>query len=91
MQQQGKPEGEGEEEESDLEQAWNLLDIARVIFEGDKESPSILALSDVYSALGELSMEREDWETCVQDLQKSIEVRPYAVENQLQCCFSRST
>jgi len=48
--------GEAEEDESDLDLAWKMLDLARVISE--KHSRETMDMVDVLSALAEVSLER---------------------------------
>jgi nuclear autoantigenic sperm protein len=63
---------EEEFEENDMELAWRNLETARLIyskFDGHEKE-----IADVYAALAELSMEREDFETSVEDFKSAIEV-----------------
>lgn len=51
-----------EEEESgpaedDFETAWNILDVARIIFEKGEEKKDQLNLADVHLCLGDISLE----------------------------------
>lgn len=63
---------EADGEESDLEFAWKMLDIARVIIEKNPEER--MEIVNVYSALGEVSMEREDFETSFNDYLKALSI-----------------
>ena len=63
-------EDEDEDEENDMELAWRNLETARLIY--SRASGHEQALADVYSALAELSMEREDMETSIADFRSAI-------------------
>lgn len=43
--------------DDDFETAWDILDIARVIFEKGKDKNTQLKLADVYLCLGDISLE----------------------------------
>ena len=64
-------EGEAEDEEdSDLDLAWKMLDIARVILE--KQPCDTIEKVNVISALGDVSLEREDFETSLSDYLRAL-------------------
>lgn len=71
-------EVEGEEDESDLDLAWKMLDIARVIAE--KCPDDTLEKVNIYSALAEVSMEREDIEMSLNDYKKALAILERIVE-----------
>ncbi|GBG78167.1 hypothetical protein CBR_g26200 [Chara braunii] len=62
--------GAEEEEEDDLELAWKLLDSARVIHE--RQPGHTVEEADVLTALGDVSLEREDFVTGLEDFQKAL-------------------
>ncbi|KAJ4747381.1 Nuclear autoantigenic sperm protein [Rhynchospora pubera] len=68
----------GEEEESDLDLAWKMLDIARVIAEQSPEDT--LEKVNIFSALAEVSMEREDLEMSLNDYNKALSMLERIVE-----------
>ncbi|KAI0501559.1 hypothetical protein KFK09_016504 [Dendrobium nobile] len=70
--------GEADEDDSDLDLAWKMLDIARAIFE--KKPEHSIEKANVFSALGEVSMEREDIETSLNDYRKAISIMEHLVE-----------
>eukprot|EP00216_Chloropicon_sp_CCMP2111_P003845 CAMPEP_0198236898 /NCGR_PEP_ID=MMETSP1446-20131203/2798_1 /TAXON_ID=1461542 ORGANISM="Unidentified sp, Strain CCMP2111" /NCGR_SAMPLE_ID=MMETSP1446 /ASSEMBLY_ACC=CAM_ASM_001112 /LENGTH=351 /DNA_ID=CAMNT_0043918875 /DNA_START=1 /DNA_END=1052 /DNA_ORIENTATION=+ len=61
-----------EDEENDMELAWRNLETARLIY--SKHPGKEKELADVYAALAELSMEREDFETSIADFKSALEV-----------------
>ncbi|CAM6100155.1 unnamed protein product [Calypogeia fissa] len=82
----GKNEGEGivaddetgEDEESDLELAWKVLDIARVIYA--KGAERTLAEIDVIIALADVSLERELFPLCFDDYATALSALENLVE-----------
>ncbi|KAK3223488.1 hypothetical protein Dsin_010513 [Dipteronia sinensis] len=69
---------EADEDESDLDLAWKMLDVARAIAE--KHSGDTMEKVDILSALGEVSLEREDIETSLSDYQKALSILEGLVE-----------
>lgn len=69
---------EAEEDESDLDLAWKMLDLARAISE--KHSGETMDMVDILSALAEVSLEREDIETSLSDYQKALTILENLVE-----------
>jgi nuclear autoantigenic sperm protein len=63
-------EGE-DEEDSDLDLAWKMLESARVIL--DKQEDTIEKV-DVISALGDVSLEREDFQTSLSDYLRALSI-----------------
>ena len=59
-------------EENDMELAWRNLETARLIY--GKLDGYEKEIADVYAALAELSMEREDFETSISDFKSAISV-----------------
>ncbi|XP_050388226.1 uncharacterized protein LOC126805423 [Argentina anserina] len=57
---------EGDEDESDLDLAWKMLDVARAIIE-KQNSGDTMEKVEVLSALAEVALEREDFETSLSD------------------------
>lgn len=70
--------GEADEDDSDLDLAWKMLDIARAIFEKNPENS--IEKVNVFSALGEVSMEREDVETSLNDYSNALAILEHLVE-----------
>ncbi|CAL5373058.1 unnamed protein product [Camellia sinensis] len=69
---------EGDEDESDLDLAWKMLDVARAIVE--KHSGDTMEKVDILSALGEVALEREDVETSLSDYLKALAILERLVE-----------
>ncbi|CAN6202895.1 unnamed protein product [Urochloa humidicola] len=68
----------GDEEDSDLDLAWKLLDIARAIVE--KSPDNTLEKVKIYSALGEVALEREDIDNSLSDYMKALAMLEQLVE-----------
>ncbi|KAL3583647.1 hypothetical protein D5086_014708 [Populus alba] len=69
---------DADEEESDLDLAWKMLDVARAIAE--KHPGDTMDKVDILSALAEVALEREDIETSLSDYQKSLSILERLVE-----------
>ncbi|XP_021725459.1 histone-binding protein N1/N2-like [Chenopodium quinoa] len=69
---------DAEEDESDLDLAWKMLDLARAISE--KQSKETMDMVDILSALAEVSLESEDIETSLSDYQKALAILESLVE-----------
>ncbi|EEF40066.1 protein HGV2 [Ricinus communis] len=69
---------EADEDESDLDLAWKMLDVARAIAE--KHSGDTMDKVDVLSALAEVALEREDIETSLSDYEKALLILERLVE-----------
>ncbi|XP_073124943.1 NASP-related protein sim3 isoform X2 [Henckelia pumila] len=70
---------DGDEEESDLDLAWKMLDVSRAIVE--KHSGDTMEKVDILSALAEVALEREDIETSLSDYLKSLSILERLVES----------
>ncbi|KAG0464952.1 hypothetical protein HPP92_019116 [Vanilla planifolia] len=70
--------GEADEEDSDLDFAWKMLDIARAIVEKNPEDS--MEKVNIFAALGEVSMEREDVETSLGDYRRALSILERLVE-----------
>ncbi|KAL9260322.1 Histone-binding protein N1/N2-like protein [Drosera capensis] len=64
--------GEANEDESDLDLAWKMLDLARAIAE--KQSGDTMEKVDILSALAEVALEREDIDTSLSDYLKALSI-----------------
>ncbi|XP_010941898.1 uncharacterized protein [Elaeis guineensis] len=74
----GEVLAEADEDDSDLDLAWKMLDVARAIVEKCPEDS--LEKVNILAALGEVSMEREDIETSLSDYQKALSILERLVE-----------
>ncbi|GAB2223998.1 hypothetical protein Droror1_Dr00004743 [Drosera rotundifolia] len=70
--------GEADEDESDLDLAWKMLDLARAIAE--KQSGGTMEKVDILSALAEVALEREDIDTSLSDYLKALSILESLVE-----------
>nr|XP_043615526.1 protein HGV2 [Erigeron canadensis] len=61
---------DAEEDESDLDLAWKMLDVARAISE--RQPGDTMEKVDILSALAEVALEREDVETSLSDYLKAL-------------------
>uniref|UniRef100_A0A804KP66 Uncharacterized protein n=1 Tax=Musa acuminata subsp. malaccensis TaxID=214687 RepID=A0A804KP66_MUSAM len=69
---------EADEDESDLDLAWKMLDVARAIVE--KSSGNTMEKVNILAALAEVSMEREDIETSLNDYLRALSILEHLVE-----------
>ncbi|XP_028081849.1 NASP-related protein sim3-like [Camellia sinensis] len=69
---------EADEDESDLDLAWKMLDVARAIVE--KHSNDTMEKVDILSTLAEVALEREDIETSLSDYLKALDILERLVE-----------
>ncbi|XP_062187934.1 uncharacterized protein LOC133891240 [Phragmites australis] len=71
-------ENMGDEDDSDLDLSWKMLDIARAIVE--KSPDNTLEKVKIFSALGEVSLEREDIDNSLGDYLKALAMLEQLVE-----------
>ncbi|XP_042377206.1 NASP-related protein sim3-like [Zingiber officinale] len=69
---------EADEDESDLDLAWKMLDVARAIVE--KQPGDTMEKVNILAALAEVSMEREDIDTSLDDYLKALAILENLVE-----------
>lgn len=88
---EGAEEGEGEnteeeEEVSTLQCAWEWLDVARVIFDKQDETPEISKKrAQIRLSLGEVCMESEDYEGAISEFQKCLAIQGEVLEKDDRC------
>jgi tetratricopeptide (TPR) repeat protein len=72
-----KPDEEDIEEDdvNDLQLAWEMLDLAKVIYKNKDTEEAKLKLAEVLMKCGEVSIEDEKFETAIQDMTESLEIR----------------
>ncbi|KAF9561223.1 hypothetical protein CPC08DRAFT_722878 [Agrocybe pediades] len=72
-------EGEGEEPEDDFNAAWEVLDLARAIYEKQKEADGDeevkLKLADTFIALGDVSLETEKFDQAITDYEEGLKLK----------------
>ncbi|GAN07134.1 nuclear autoantigenic sperm protein isoform X2 [Mucor ambiguus] len=75
-------EGEaGNTADEDFETAWDILDVARLIFEKGEDNKSKLNLADVHLCLGDVSLETEKFNEALSDYEKAIEIKQSVLED----------
>ncbi|KAI8641323.1 hypothetical protein BD408DRAFT_368430 [Parasitella parasitica] len=74
-------EGPGNTGEEDFETAWDILDVARVIFEKGEDDKSKLNLADVHLCLGDVSLETEKFNDALSDYEKAIEIKQAVLQD----------
>lgn len=77
------PEGEEEEEATNLQYAWEALEIAVKIFERKGEE-GLSNLADACFQLGEISMENSQSEEAIKDYSRSVDIRVKLEEDNLR-------
>ncbi|ORX95625.1 hypothetical protein K493DRAFT_191901, partial [Basidiobolus meristosporus CBS 931.73] len=76
------PEQNGEEEQpDDFETAWEVLDVARVIYSKTEGDEAKLKLGDVLLTLGDVSMESENFEQAATDYTEALTVKQTVLES----------
>ncbi|KAF9586278.1 hypothetical protein BGW38_007559 [Lunasporangiospora selenospora] len=68
-------EGQGEDDSDDFAVAWDVLDLARVLYHRIGTEDALLKLGDVHIALGDVSLESENFEQAVSDFQEAIKIK----------------
>ncbi|XP_064385963.1 histone-binding protein N1/N2-like isoform X2 [Halichondria panicea] len=71
---------EGEEDESDLKLAWEILELARVICQKQNGEENKLKLSDVQLVLAEVSLENDQSDEAIADLNSCLQIRELFLE-----------
>lgn len=67
-----EPEENGEEETSDLQLAWEVLELAKKIFQKLDEKKN---LAETLVVLGEVSLENESFEAAIADIKQGLELQ----------------
>ncbi|KDQ13013.1 hypothetical protein BOTBODRAFT_175889 [Botryobasidium botryosum FD-172 SS1] len=80
IEEEGEEEDDGEDDlaaepEDDFNAAWEVLDLARAIFEKDDSHESKLKLGDVYVALGDVSLETEKFDQAITDFTAAVKLK----------------
>ncbi|KAG0366001.1 hypothetical protein BC939DRAFT_405994 [Gamsiella multidivaricata] len=66
---------EGGDDQDDFAVAWDVLDLARVLFHRQGTEEALLKLGDVHIALGDVSLESENFDQAVADFREAIVVK----------------
>ncbi|KAG0233087.1 hypothetical protein B0O80DRAFT_65805 [Mortierella sp. GBAus27b] len=77
---EGEGAGEGgnageEEEQDDFAVAWDVLDLARVLYHRQGTEEALLKLGDVHIALGDVSLESENFDQAATDFREAIKIK----------------
>lgn len=70
---EGDSTEDGDEDPSDLQVAWEVLELAKIIFENRGESGR-RSLADTLVVLGEVSLESENFEAAIADIKRGLEI-----------------
>ncbi|CEI89286.1 hypothetical protein RMCBS344292_03651 [Rhizopus microsporus] len=65
----------GDQADDDFETAWDILDVARLIFEKGEDKETQLKLADVHLCLADVSLETEKFDQSLSDYEKAIEIK----------------
>ncbi|ORY96525.1 hypothetical protein BCR43DRAFT_491848 [Syncephalastrum racemosum] len=68
-------EEEDDNKENDFEIAWEVMDIARVIFEKSNDRETRLKLAEVHNYLGDLAMEEEKIDAAVPEYEHALKMK----------------
>ncbi|KAF9972575.1 hypothetical protein BGZ73_004303 [Actinomortierella ambigua] len=68
-------EQEEGEENDEFEVAWDVLDLARVLYHRIGNEEALLKLGDVHIALGDVSLESENFEQAVADYREAVKIK----------------
>merc|ERR1712121_493555 len=82
---EGKPgtskEGKDEEEDvSNLQLAWEILELAKVIYTRHEKKEMKLKAAEAHLKLGEVCLETEQYETAIDDLNKCLSIQKEHLE-----------
>ncbi|KAF9209392.1 hypothetical protein BGZ49_004697 [Haplosporangium sp. Z 27] len=73
---EGQEGGSGEgEDQDDFAVAWDVLDLARVLYHRQGTEEALLKLGDVHISLGDVSLESENFEQAVADFREAILIK----------------
>lgn len=74
-------EGAPQEDNDDFAVAWDVLDLARVLYHKVGTEEALLKLGDVHMALGDVSLESENFEQAVADFREALLVKESRLES----------
>lgn len=73
--QDGSQDGENPDDVSNLQLAWEMLELAKLIYLKDESKEAKLRAAESHLKLGEVSLETEQYEEAVKDLNKCLELQ----------------
>ncbi|XP_018333395.1 histone-binding protein N1/N2-like [Agrilus planipennis] len=79
-QENGEKVEETEDEPTDLQVAWEVLELAKIIYEKRGES-SKKDLAETLITLGEVSMESENFDSAITDIKQGLEIQKTILDN----------
>jgi tetratricopeptide (TPR) repeat protein len=71
---EGDGEGEAEEEEDDFQIAWEILDVARLIYSKQDSPLAKQVTAEIHMDLGDLQMENEQFEQAISDYHQALAI-----------------
>lgn len=78
--QEGSQEGDNPDDVSNLQLAWEMLELAKLIYLKDDSKPAKLRAAESHLKLGEVSLETEQYEESLKDLNKCLEIQKELLE-----------
>nr|XP_053648073.1 histone-binding protein N1/N2-like isoform X2 [Cherax quadricarinatus] len=84
---EGEKTEEDEEEVSNLQLAWEMLELAKVIFKKQEDSnpEMIKKVAQVYLKLGEVGLESENYAQGIEDFKQCLEIQEKHLEEDDRC------
>ncbi|XP_052776536.1 histone-binding protein N1/N2-like isoform X2 [Mya arenaria] len=73
--QNGSQDGENPEDVSNLQLAWEMLELAKLIYAKDESKEAKLRSAESHLKLGEVSLETEQYEEAIKDLNKCLDIQ----------------
>lgn len=77
---QDSQEGDNADDVSNLQLAWEMLELAKLIYLKDESKEAKLRAAESHLKLGEVSLETEQYEDSVKDLNKCLEIQKGLLE-----------
>lgn len=78
--QDGSQDGENADDVSNLQLAWEMLELAKLIYTKDDSKEAKLRAAESHLKLGEVSLETEQYEEATKDLNKCLELQKELLE-----------
>merc|ERR1712083_1034471 len=85
---EGETSEKKEDEEEDvgnLQLAWEMLELAKIIFKRDSTKESKMKLAESHLKLGEVALETEQYDTAVGDLKECLKVQKEVLDEDDRC------
>ncbi|XP_052258522.1 protein HGV2-like isoform X5 [Dreissena polymorpha] len=78
--QDGSQDGENPDDVSNLQLAWEMLELAKLIYSKDESREAKLRAAESHLKLGEVSLETEQYEEAIKDLNRCLEIQKELLE-----------